>query len=138
RYQFDATVHLAAAGSGATMTYTPNLAYDGEYEVLAWMAPASNQSSAATVTIHHAQGETVVALDQTSGEVGWHSLGTYLFEAGEQAQAVLMATGDGTVVTDAFKWVSVARYNDGTPTDQVTLQPMDGIVLLSSCYAQDG
>jgi hypothetical protein len=137
REQFGATVHLAPGGSAATVTYTAVLAYGGEYEVLAWVAPTTTQSSAVSVTIHHTEGETVVALDETTGEVGWHSLGRYPFSAGEQGEAALSATGPGIVVADAFKWVSTARYNDGTEVSEVTLQPLDGIVLLSSCHVLD-
>jgi len=132
--QFGATVQVASGHSAATVTYIPSLAHSGRYEVLAWVAPAATQSSAVPVTIGHVQGETLAFLDQTAGEVGWHSLGTYTFDAGESGGAVLAATGDGLVVADAFKWVSAARYNDGSRVSQVTLQPQDGIVLLSSCY----
>ena len=51
---------------------------------------------------------------------------------------LLAATGSGTVVADAFKWVSTARYNDGSQVSQITLQPQDGIVLLTSCYEPAG
>ena len=136
--QFGMTVHVASAGTQATVIYTPTLAYSGTYEVVAWVAPAVAQSSAVSVTIRHAQGETVAFLDETAGEVGWHSLGTYPFEAGQSGSAVLAATGDGTVVADAFKWVSTARYNDGSQVDQITLQPQDGMALLSSCYTPKG
>jgi hypothetical protein len=33
--------------------------------------------------------------------------------------------------------VSAARYNDGMQTSQVTLQRLDGIILLSSCHVLD-
>jgi hypothetical protein len=134
REQFGGTVHVASGSSAATVTYTPVLAYGGEHEVLAWVAPATTQSSAVSVKIRHAQGETVALLDETAGEVGWHSLGRYTFHAGGQGHAVLAATGSGTVVADAFKWVSTARYNDGRQVSQITLQPQDGIVLLFSCF----
>jgi len=78
-----------------------------------------------------------VLLDETVGEVGWHSLGTYTFDAGKGGSVVLATTGNGTVVADAFKWVSTTRYNDGTQVSRITLQPLDGIVLLSYCYALD-
>ncbi len=136
--QFGMTVHVASAGTQATVIYTPTLAYSGTYEVLAWVAPAVTQSIAVSVTIRHAQGETVAFLDETAGDVGWHSLGTYPFEAGQNGSAVLAATGDGIVLADAFKWVSTARYNDGSQVSQITLQPQDGMVLLSSCYTPKG
>jgi hypothetical protein len=129
---FGKSIQVAAANTAATVTYTPDLAYSGTYEVLAWVVPTMAHSSGVSVIIHHTQGETVVTLDQTVGEEGWHSLGTYSFEAGTSSSAVLTATGDGIVVADAFKWVSTARYNDGSQVSQITLQPHDGIILLSS------
>lgn len=133
--QFGKTVRVASADNRARITYTPNLAYAGLYEVLAWVSPAENQSSAVTVSIYHDQGTSTVSLDETTGGVGWHSLGTYPFKAGKDGYVTLTATGQGMVVADAFKWVSVARYNDGSLVNQVTLQPQDGIVLLNKCKA---
>ena len=133
RRQFGATVHLAPGGSKATMTYSPALAYGGTYEVLAWVTPNATQSKTVLVSIGHANGESAVLVDETVGEVGWHSLGMYTFDAGNRGRAVLAATGSGTVVADAFKWVSTARYNDGSEVSQIILQPQDGIILLSSC-----
>jgi hypothetical protein len=136
--QFGATVQVASASTRAAVTYTPTLAYSGTYEVLAWVVPTTTQSSAVSVTVRHAQGEAVVLLDETAGEIGWRSLGTYTFNAGKSGSATLVTTGDGTVVADAFKWVGTARYNDGSRVSQITLQPQDGIVLLSSCYEPAG
>jgi hypothetical protein len=133
RRQFGATVHLAPGGSKATVTYSPVLAYGGTYEVLAWVAPNASQSKSVSVSISTANGESVVLLDETVGEVGWHSLGTYTLNAGNGGRAVLAATGSGTVVADTFKWVSTTRYNDGSEVSQIVLQPKDGIILLSSC-----
>jgi len=130
--QFGATAHRAPGNSNATMVYTTELAYAGSYEVLAWVVPDPAQSAAASVTIHHVHGDSTVNLDETSGPLGWHSLGTYTFEKGAGASARLSATGSGTVVADAIKWVSLARYNDGSLVNQVNLQPLDGIVLTTS------
>jgi hypothetical protein len=134
REQFGSTVHIAPGGTAVTATYRPVLAYGGMYEVLAWVAPDITQSNAVSVTIRYAQGETAVLLDETIGDAGWHSVGTYPFRAGEQGYVTVAATGSGAVVADALKWVSTARYNDGTEVSQITLQPHDGIILLSSCY----
>jgi hypothetical protein len=81
------------------------------------------------VAIQHADGETTVTLDETQGAIGWHDLGTYRFDAGNGGRAVLSATGSGTVVADAFKWVSIARYNDGRAVRQIDLQPQDAVIL---------
>lgn len=123
---------ISAPNPSATATYTPNLPYAGQYEVLAWVAPNAGYSPSATVTITHAGGNTPVTLNQTTGDLGWHSLGTYSFATNGNAKAVLSATGTGTVVADAFKWVSVTRYNDNSTVNSVTLQPNDAIILLNT------
>ncbi len=120
------------------MTYAPALAFSGAYEVFAWVAPDASLSKSVPVTIHHEAGESVTILDQTVGAVGWHSLGTFNFQEGNLGWVTLTAKGSGTVVADAFKWISAARYNDGSEVSQVTLQPQDGIVLLKSCYEPEG
>lgn len=128
--QFGNTVYtLAAPDPLATITYQPNLFYDGIYQVLAWVVPTATQSSTVDITIHHADGETTVTLDETQGEIGWRDLGTYRFGAGTNDRVVLSATGTGLVVADAVKWVSTARYNDGQAVRQVILQPQDAIIL---------
>ncbi len=132
--QFGETVMESAGGSSASLEYAPNLAYSGMYEVLVWIAPEANQSSSVTLTVHHASGDTTVTVDETAGQVGWFSLGSYLFHAGGSGGVKFSATGNGKVVADAVKWVSSARYNDGSQVEQVTLQPLDGIILLTKCY----
>jgi hypothetical protein len=37
--------------------------------------------------------------------------------------------GSGLLVADAIQMTSSARYNDGLPTDSVTLGPFDAIML---------
>lgn len=123
---------IDAPNPSATATYTPTLPYAGQYEVLAWNAPNTSYSPSATVTITHTGGNTPVTLNQTTGTLGWQTLGTYNFDTSGTAKATLTATGTGTVVVDAFKWVSIARYNDGSVVNSVTLQPNDAIILLNT------
>lgn len=132
--QFGLTIHQSRGTPAAAATYTPDLAYAGKYEVWAWVSPQTGQSADTHVTIRHANGESMVRLDESSGETGWRSLGVYTFAAGAVGSAELQAGKDGLTVADAFKWESRARYNDGDRTGQITLQPMDGIILLNTCY----
>jgi hypothetical protein len=62
-------------------------------------------------------------------------LGNYPFAADAAASATIVATGDGTVIADAIKWASLERYNSGQSLQNVTLQPLDGRILLSDCHA---
>jgi hypothetical protein len=130
---FGETIHRSAAGGSGTAVYSPPFLYSGEYEVLAWVSPKAGNSSAAPVTIQYAGGEQTIRLDEKDGALGWRSLGKFPFSADTPAHASLGAAGDGSVVADAFKWVSTARFNDGAEVHEVTLQPMDGLVLLNEC-----
>ena len=87
-----------------------------------------------TLTIQHANGDANVVISEADGQIGWLSLGVYSFDTGDSGSVQFSATGNGSVVADAVKWVSVDRYNDGSQVDQISLQPLDGIILLSSCY----
>ena len=128
--QFGSTVYTTTSPHpAATVVYQPDLLYGGTFQVLAWVVPTTTQSSAVEVTVHHADGETTIMVDETQGEIGWRDLGTYRFNAGNSGYAVLNATGVGLVVADAFKWVSTARYNDGQAVSQIVLQPQDAIIL---------
>ena len=69
--QFGRSVYRTAGGTPATVTYGPELAYAGDYRVLAWVAPESGLSDAVSVEITHAAGSTVVTFDESSGEPGW-------------------------------------------------------------------
>jgi len=133
--QFGWTVHAAAKNSATTAVYSPSLPYAGAYEVLAWVAPQSGQNPHAQVEIEHAGGASTVYLDQTTGDAGWRSLGTYTFDKGTSGSAMLRAAGAGTTIADVFKWVSVARYNDGEPVSRIELEPYDAMILLKTCTA---
>ena len=62
----------------------------------------------------------------------------YDFGVGKEGSVTLTAGEDGLTVADAFKWETTARYNDGSMVRDITLQPQDGIVLLSSCHEGRG
>lgn len=132
--QLGSTVHIARATSGASLTYSPDIRYDGLYTVYSWITPTSIQSDSVSISIDHALGTAKIRLNSNTGSNGWCSLGTYKFSKDNYAKAVLTTTGNGVVIADALKWVSVARYNDGNKVDQLVLQPQDGIILLNSCY----
>lgn len=128
--QFGSTIHVAVPGTNPEITYTPWLAFEGEYEVFVWSSPSVDQSKQVTYIVNGASGKYSVVLDETSGEVGWKSLGVFSFHEGKIGYVKLGSSADGNVVADALKWVSVARYNDGSRVNLVELQPNDGIILV--------
>lgn len=125
--QWGLTVHtINAPNTSSSLTYTFTIPNTGEYEVLSWIAPSANYSRNVTVSINGVN----VNVDQTSGELGWHSLGKFNFN--QSATIIVRPTGTGVVVGDAFKIVSTARYNDGSLVNSVTLQPDDAIILVNT------
>lgn len=120
------THEITAPNATATLTYSFTPPYPGEFEVLAWVAPASNLSQNVTVTVN----DSIVTLNETLGNVGWHSLGKFVL--GSSANVVIKPLGEGKVIGDAVKIVSTARYNDGSVVNLVTVQPNDAIVLLNT------
>ena len=79
----------------------------GKHEVRVFWQPHENRAKAAKISVTHAQGQTEMSLDQSkaaSGDKGWHSLGVFTFNVGEEA-AVTFRAGDsrGSVHIDAVQ-----------------------------------
>ena len=125
--QWGLKIHsINAPNANASLTYNFTIPYAGEYDVLAWVAPLTTYSKNVTVSINGVD----VNLDQSLGSLGWHSLGKFNFN--QTSTVVIKPLGTGVVIGDAFKVVSIARYNDGGVVNQVTLQPNDAIILLNT------
>ena len=80
----------------------------GQYEVRILYPPNTNRASNTPVTIHHANGETTVKVNQRQKPANGPtlSLGTFEF----QKQAVITVTNKGTdgyVIVDAFQLLRV-------------------------------
>jgi hypothetical protein len=72
---------------GATAKWTPYLPNAGSYEVYAWWSAnvgddTYDRDSQADYVVTHADGQTVVTVDQDDDSGEWVLLGTYGFEAG--------------------------------------------------------
>jgi hypothetical protein len=95
-----------------SVTFTPDLPRAGRYEVRLAHCYNVRRATNAPVTIHHADGETMVRVNQQEtppqGRL-FRSLGTFRFEAG-RAGWVRIST-DGTVgkyvIADAVQWLPV-------------------------------
>jgi cytochrome c553 len=103
--------HDATAGKGQkTATFVPTL-NPGRYEVQVTYAPASNRSTKVPVTVHHAEGETTVIVNQrSSGEIEGNrdSLGIFRFDDATRESKVVISnkgTDDGVVLADAFIFI---------------------------------
>jgi hypothetical protein len=103
------------------------------YTISAWWpaAPeAVNWNSSVTYEVI-AGGEVVdtSTLDQRSGGDEWNLVAEVQLAPGDAPYVRMTCTGSAPCIADALLLRSQARYNDGSTATQVTLQPMDGIVL---------
>lgn len=93
-----------------TMRFVPALPASGSYRVAITYTPLANRSEKVPVTIHHAEGETTVFVNQQnepSGPGRLHVLGTFKFEAGTSAWLEISNKGTrGHVIADAAQWLS--------------------------------
>lgn len=105
-------LHDQNAGKGAkSVTFTPDLPRAGRYEVRLAHCYNVRRATNAPVTIHHADGETTLRINQQDAPPHqrlFRTLGTFRFTAGRSGW-VRIAT-DGTdpkhvVIADAVQWL---------------------------------
>jgi hypothetical protein len=106
-----------------TFTYTVSAWWPAEPE-------ANNWNSSVTYEVI-ADGNVVASstLDQRSGGDEWNQVAEVQLVPGDAPYVRMTCTGSAPCIADALLLRSQARYNDGSTAAQVTLQPMDGIVL---------
>lgn len=77
------TSRTAAAGSGASALWMPQIPATGRYAVYVSYPTVPGSVSDAHYTVHHAGGTTTFNVNQQMGGGTWVYLGTFLFEAGQ-------------------------------------------------------
>lgn len=144
--KFGNTYAFKTGGNGSgTATYTLSVPATGRYEVSVWYPQGSNRATDAPFTVNHAQGSTLVRVNQQQVGGRWLKLGDFNFNAG-QGTVVLadaIANASQVVVADAVKavqWpanrvINVASLTMGrgttnyTATAAVTLRDSGGAPL---------
>jgi len=111
-------LHDMKAGKGTkSVTFTPTLPTSGWYEVRLAHCYNVRRSTKTPVTIHHADGDTTVRINQQEEPAHDHlfcSLGTYRFEAGKVGRVRISNEGteaDKVVVADAVQFLPSAAPN---------------------------
>lgn len=92
-----------------TIRYVPELPAAGRYEVRLSYSASGNRATNAPVTVAHADGQTVVKVNQRKPgpiDKAWVSLGTFRFEKGAGGSVEVGNAGaDGHVIADAVQWI---------------------------------
>lgn len=106
----------------------------GQYTIQAWWAAAPDAKDwtkeATYEVVVAGKGVTVATLDQSRAGDQWHTIASDLSLAPQDKPYVRLKNGgDGVLVADALHVYSSERYNDGKAVRQVTLEPMDAIIL---------
>jgi hypothetical protein len=100
-----------ASAKGASARFSFAVKESGSYEVRAYWQPHENRAKAAPIAILSADGEKTVTVDQSKPATGKHgaqSLGTFKFNAGEEASVTFRTEGaKGNVHLDAVQVVPV-------------------------------
>jgi len=100
-----------ASAKGASARFGFAVKQTGSYEVRAYWQPHANRGRSVPVTILSADGEKTVTVNQTrpaSGKNGAETLGTFKFNAGEEAAVIFRTEGaQGNVHLDGVQVVPV-------------------------------
>ena len=112
--RYELSVEQAAAGDGTSIaTFRPNLPSGGRYKVFARWTSHPNRATNAPYTIHHANGQATVRVNQEQNGGKWMLLGEYDFVSGTGGHVILTNDADEYVVADAVKFEPVSTLPAG-------------------------
>ncbi len=125
--------HQQTAGAGEAV-WDLALRGPGQYTIQAWWAAAPEATGWAKQAVYEvvAAGKVIpgITLDQSQAGDQWHTIAAGLTLSPQDRPYVRVKnSGGGVLVADALHIFSAERYNDGEAVQQVTLEPMDGIML---------
>jgi len=129
-----ASCHQSDAGTGQAQ-WKLKIPADGQYTVQVWLPAAPGAATWTKNAIYEVMaGENVLAsatIDQTSASAGdaLHQVATLNLKAGDAPFLRVRNGGSGALIADAVYVTSTARYNDGSPVQQVTVGAFDSILL---------
>lgn len=103
--------YLRSDGSpAARLRWSLRLKQPGRHALAVWYPAAADQATRAVFTVQHAQGTTVVTLDQTTWGARWLPLGDFEFDAGG-GSVTLEAPEGGVLAADTLR---VTRWGPAT------------------------
>ena len=112
RYIGDGYLHDENMDKGSkTLTFSPKFPSAGTYEVRLAYVSEINRATNVPVTILHADGESVIMVDQRKSpnpDGHFVSLGAFRFERGNQGYVMISNDNtDGHVIADAVQWLPI-------------------------------
>ncbi|MCX7607800.1 MAG: carbohydrate binding domain-containing protein, partial [Anaerolineales bacterium] len=133
-HAWETTLHELTGPSGEVRWSLP-IRYTDTYTITVWW-PAAPVAKGWNSQVRYevVQGEKVLAsaiLDQSKRGDEWHFLAAVPLVPAQKPYVRLVCSG-APCVADALHLRSAARYNNGQPVTEVTLAPLDGIILKRS------
>lgn len=144
--KYGADYAFASTTSGATPTarcrFTPNLPQSGFYNVSVYYNTGGNRTTNAPYTIHGANGDTVVTVNQQQNGGEFYPIGSVYFNAGTGGSVSLANNANNSVVmADAVRWeyagaqgppeyrgLWVSRFEWPRSTESATKARLDEII----------
>lgn len=99
--------YIATGGTGTnTATWAFTAPETGGYDIATWYPQGTNRSSAARFTVAHADGSSLVAVNQQANGGAWFSLGVFRLLAGQSYTVTLddAEPAGYVVIADALRW----------------------------------
>ena len=117
--RYETTYRWKRPGDGAQpAVWTARLPHGGDYDVAFYTIPRWKRRKGATsftLRVSHSGKTDTLKLETGATKGGWHTLGRFRFEAGEEARVELSDLANGRVYADAVRW----RYVDPEHPDEV-------------------
>jgi uncharacterized protein (TIGR03437 family) len=131
---WEGTCHQLDSGTGQAR-WNLNIPADGQYTIQAWLPAAPDAATWTKNAVYEVvAGDNVLAsaaIDQSTASAGdaLHQVATLSLRAEDAPFLRVRNAGSGPLIADAVYITSAARYNDGSPAQQVTLGAFDSILL---------
>jgi hypothetical protein len=129
---------LTTQDPSAPSTYVrwqPDIPTADWYTISAWVAPHDQLNGPIRYAIRHVMGTSTVEVNPVVSEPTWLRLGTFYLVPGSQNSVTMSnLTPSRWVIADAVKFESETHFNDGSLVSRITLDGMDGIILLNETF----
>jgi hypothetical protein len=120
--------YRVAAKPGSTARWTFTAPSTDTYAIFVCVPGGKDLTDAAAYGV---EGAAAATINQRVADGGWVKLFEIKARRGQKYEVVLRSGGAGATAADAIRAESAERFNDGAKVESVTLDPMDGIILLS-------
>lgn len=128
-HYFNHSYHVAS-GAGHEARWTFKAPSSDVYTFYANAPGGNNLTASATYSVSGPGKSRVATIDQRSCDGGWVKLFDASLQAGAEYALVLKSGETGETAADAVRIESRARLNDGSAVESVTIDPLDGAILL--------